>query len=59
MNGYKAFYRDKTFDLYADTAYQAHQIAVKHFKAKKAHLVSVHLCSLAARPGEQVMHTPT
>lgn len=56
MNGYKAFYRGKTHDVYADTSYEAQQKAAAHFKAKKAYEVTVMLCEKA---GEQVVHTPS
>ena len=44
MNGYKAFYRGKTIEVYADTSYQAQQKAAAQFKAKKSWEVSVYLC---------------
>ena len=56
MNGYKAFYRGKTHNLYADTSYEAQQRAAAHFKAKKAYEVTVMLCEKA---GEQVVHAPS
>ncbi len=56
MNGYKAFYRGKTTEIYADTSFQAQEKAAKFFKAKKSYEVTVMLCEKA---GEQVVHTPT
>ena len=52
MNGYKAFYRGKTIEVYATTSYDAHQKAVAIFKVKPktAHMVSVVLCELAYTP---------
>ena len=44
MNGYKAFYRTKQIELYADTAYQAQQKAAQLFKAKREWEVTVILC---------------
>jgi len=44
MNGYKAFYRGKSVEVYADTSYQAQQKAVAKFKAKKSWEVTVVLC---------------
>ena len=44
MNGYKAFYRGKSIEVYADTSYQAQQKAATQFKAKKSWEVSVYLC---------------
>jgi hypothetical protein len=54
MNGYKAFYRNKTIEVYANTSYEAQQKAAAMFKAKKAWEVTVVLCELA---GAQVTHT--
>ena len=46
MNGYKAFYRGKTLDIYADTLYNAQVKAAKEFKAKKTYEVTVMLCEV-------------
>lgn len=54
MHGYKAFYKGKTTDVYADTSYQAQQAAAKYFKARKAYDVTVVLCEL---DGDQVTHS--
>lgn len=56
MNGYKAFYKGKSIEVYADTSYAAQQLAAKQFKAKKSYDVTVILCE---KMGEQVTHTPT
>jgi hypothetical protein len=56
MNGYKAFYRGKTIDVYANTTLEAQTKAAALFKAKKAWEVSVVLCELN---GAQVTHVPT
>lgn len=56
MNGYKAFYKGKSIEVYANTSYEAQQLASKQFKAKKSYDVTVILCEKA---GEQVTHTPT
>jgi hypothetical protein len=56
MNGYKCFYKGKTCEVYADTSYQAQQLAAQKFKAKKSYEVSVFLCE---KQGEQVTHTAT
>ncbi len=61
MNGYKAFYKGKALDVYAETAYQAQQKAAKEFKAKKSYEVTVMLCELdtdtdADGKGTQVVH---
>lgn len=55
MNGYKAFYRGKTLDVYAATSYQAQTKAAALFRARKSYEVSVVLCELN---GEQVTHQP-
>jgi hypothetical protein len=44
MNGYKAFYKGKSIEVYADTSYQAQQKAASIFKAKKSYDVTVVLC---------------
>ena len=53
MNGYKAFYRGREKEVYAETSYQAQQIAAKEFRAKKSYEVTVVLCE---KDGEQVKH---
>ena len=55
MNGYKAFYKGKSIDVYAETSYKAQQEAAKIFKAKKDYQVTVVLCE---KDGEQVTHIP-
>jgi hypothetical protein len=56
MNGYKAFYKGKTCEVYADTTYQAQQLAAQQFKAKKSYEVTVMLCE---KDGETYTHTAT
>ena len=53
MNGYKAFYKGKEIEVYADTSYQAQQEAIKIFKAKKSWDVTICLCE---KEEEQVTH---
>ncbi len=53
-NGYKAFYRGKTCEVYAATSYEAQQKAAAVFKAKKSYEVTVMLCE---KSGEQVTHS--
>lgn len=53
MNGYKAFYKGKTLDVYAATSYEAQKKAALIFKNKKSYEVTVILCEKA---GEQVTH---
>lgn len=55
MNGYVTFYKNKRHEVQAKSSYEAQQIAVKFFKAKKAHHVTV---VLAEKDGEQVVHNP-
>jgi len=53
MNGYKAFYRGKTLDIYADSLYNAQVKAAVEFKAKKAYEVTVLLCEKNGEVYEQ------
>jgi hypothetical protein len=53
-NGYKAFFKGKSIDLYAPSSYKAQLVAAAHFKARKSYDVSVVLCELN---GEQVTHS--
>lgn len=55
MNGYKAFYRGKTTEVYAKTSYEAQQAAAQKFGAKKSYEVTVMLCE---KSGQQVTHIP-
>lgn len=62
MNGYKAFYKGKTIEVYANTSLQARDEAAKKFKASKPYQVTVVLCETNASkdcPGVQVTHTPS
>lgn len=56
LNGYKAFYRGKKCEVYAETSYQAQLKAAEVFKAKKPNEVHVMLCELK---GVQYVHTAT
>ena len=59
MNGYKAFYRGKEIEVFAETSYKAQQSAAQQFKARKSYEVHVVLCELntnGTAPGEQVIH---
>jgi hypothetical protein len=56
MNGYKAFYKGKSIDVYSDTSYHAQLKATEVFKAKKSYDVTVILCE---KEGEQVTHVAT
>lgn len=55
MNGYKAFYKGKEVEVYADTSYQAQQKAAVIFKAKKRHEVDVYICERS--DGTTVVHS--
>lgn len=55
MNGYKAFYKGKSIEIFANTSLEAQQIAAKKFKAKKSYDVTVVLCE---KNDEQVTHSP-
>lgn len=55
MNGYKAFWRGKTCEVYALTSYEAQLAAAKIFKAKKSHEISVVICERA--DGSTVTHS--
>ena len=52
--GYKAFYKNKELELYADSAYDAQKKAAALFKARKVYQVSVWLCE---KDGETVVHS--
>lgn len=53
MNGYKAFYKGKELDIYANSSYEAQKLAAIQFKAKKAYEITIVLCELS---GAQVTH---
>ena len=55
MNGYKAFYKGKSIEVFAETSLQARDKAANQFKAKKAYQVTVVLCET---DGQQVTHVP-
>ncbi len=60
MNGYQAFYRGKTIEVYAETSFSAQKKAAEQFKAKKSYEVTVILCETdtdGSKPGVQVTHT--
>lgn len=49
-NGYKAFYKGKSLDVYAETSYKAQLKAAELFKAKKSYDVTVILCESNNNP---------
>lgn len=60
MNGYKAFYKGKTCEVYAETSHAAQQAAAVKLKVKKPYLVNVMLCEKdtdGTAPGQQVIHS--
>jgi hypothetical protein len=54
MNGYKAFYKGKELDIYANSSYEAQKKAAAQFKTKKAYEVTVILCEVE---NKQVIHS--
>ena len=54
MNGYKALYRGKWLEVYANTSFEAQTKAAVQFKARKQYEVTVILCEKA---GQQVIHS--
>ena len=59
MNGYKAFYKGKSIEVYAETSFKAQQLAAFNFKAKRSWEVTVVLCetNVADGVGTQVVHS--
>ena len=55
MAGYKAFYKGREHELYADSYYEAQQIAAKFFKARNRHEVTVVLYE--RDDGTEVVHS--
>jgi hypothetical protein len=53
MNGYKAFYKGKELEIYANSSYEAQKIAAAQFKAKKSYEVNVILCEVE---NKQIIH---
>lgn len=61
MNGYKAFFKGREIEVYAETSYAAQQKAAAQLKAKKSYQVTVVLCETGtdgSAPGTQVVHAP-
>ena len=54
MNGYKAFYKGKSIEVYANTSYEAQKKAAEIFKARKTYQVTVVICE---KDGQQVTHS--
>jgi hypothetical protein len=54
MNGYKAFYRGKEKEVFAESSFKAQEAAAILFKAKKSYEVAIVLCE---KDGEQVTHS--
>ena len=51
MNGYKAYYNSKTWDIHAESLYAAKQKAIKVIcpPRSKEHMVSVVLCEVDSK----------
>lgn len=62
MNGYKAFFKQRETEVYAETSFEAQEKAAAHFKAKKRYEVTVVICetdcAAPGAPGKQVTHDP-
>jgi len=62
MNGYKAFYKGKTIEVYANTSFEAQKIAADMLKVKKRYEVDVFLCEtgvdkpLSSLERKQIIH---
>lgn len=54
MNGYKAFYKGRTCNVYANTSFEAQQKAALMLRAKKRYDVSVVICE---KDGQQITHS--
>ena len=53
QNGYKAFYKGKELEVFAETSYKAQLKAAELFRAKKSYDITVVLCE---KQGETVTH---
>lgn len=55
MNGYVAFYNQRRTEVYADSLYEAKELAIAAFKPPKSkrHMVTV---VLAEKDGQPVVH---
>lgn len=58
MNGFKAFYKDKVCEVWAESSYQAQLKAMEEMnvKPKDRHKITVMLCVKA--DGSQYEHSP-
>ena len=53
-NGYIALYKGKKHEVWANSSYEAQQLAATHFRARKTYEVDVYLCQRAdGRPVTQ------
>ena len=55
MNGYKAFYKGQSIEIYAESIYKAQLKAAETFSVppKKTYLIAVVLCE---KDGQQITH---
>ena len=56
MNGYICFYKNKKYEIYADSTYDAQKKCALENKIKKSYEISV---MLAEKNGEMVTHIPS
>jgi hypothetical protein len=55
MNGYIAYYKNRSLEVLASSSYEAQKKAAAVFKSRKSYEVEV---VLAEKDGEPVTHTP-
>jgi len=53
MNGYIGIYKNKQYEVYANSSYEAQKKLAEQLKVKKSYLVSVYL---AEKNGQEVIH---
>lgn len=57
-NGYKAFYKGRSIEVWAETSLKAQQLAAEQMNVKKSYEVTVVLCEKASGEAPQSMPTP-
>jgi len=55
MNGYMGYYKNKSFEVYATTSYEAQKQIAQKNGIKKSYEITVVLCE---KEGQQVVHKP-
>lgn len=53
LNGYRAFYKNQSIEVYAATTFEAQKIAAQKMKAKKSYEVQIILCEVNGKPYTQ------